>query len=274
MKELALRILVSIFGIPLLLFLFYKGGLYFFTFITLVSIIGQWEMYNILQKKDTYPQRFPGIVFGLNVLALIQFGGYPLLKILLLILLFYLFASEMFYNKGSSNLNIAATLFGVIYPALFLGALLYLRNHVQTLFPGNEHNASFYLIFVIISIWICDTFAYFFGKTFGRHKLFERVSPKKSIEGALAGVIGALFVFLIAKWSSFLSVSYFFAIISGLIAGVIGQIGDLVESWFKRDAQIKDSSRLLPGHGGMLDRFDSLLFVSPAFLIFYFFWTL
>lgn len=274
MKELSLRILVSIFGIPLILFLFYKGGLYFFAFISIVSVIGQWEMYTILQHKDSRPQRFLGIVSGVTILTLIQFDGYPLLQILLPVLILYLFAAEMFYNNGSSNINIAATLLGIIYPTLFLGVLLYLRNHVQILFPGNEQNASLYLIFVIVAIWICDTFAYFFGKNFGRHKLFERVSPKKSIEGAIAGLIGALLVFLVAKWTALLSVSYLFAVSSGIIVGVIGQLGDLVESWFKRDAKIKDSSHILPGHGGMLDRFDSLLFVSPAFLILYFIWIL
>ena len=110
------------------------------------------------------------------------------------------------------------------------------------------------------------------GKSLGKHKLFKRVSPNKSVEGAVAGVVGSILVFLIVKWIEFVPISYVFAIISGLIVGIIGQLGDLVESWFKRDAGVKDSSNILPGHGGILDRFDSLLFVSPAFLILYIMW--
>ena len=270
MKEISLRILVAIFGVPLILFLIYRGGLYFFAFVVIVSLAGQWEMYTILKHKNTKPQRIAGLIAALAVLVLIQFGAGALIKILLALVFLYIFAAEMFYNRGSSNLNISSTLLGIFYPVLFLAALLYLRLHAADLFPGGEQSAPWFIIFIMISIWICDTFAYFFGKNFGRHKLFKRVSPNKSIEGAVAGVLGAVLVFFLARWTALLPVSASFALVAGLITGIIGQLGDLVESWFKRDAGIKDSSALLPGHGGMLDRFDSLLFVSPAFLIFYF----
>ena len=120
---------------------------------------------------------------------------------------------------------------------------------------------------ILISIWICDTFAYTFGKMLGRHKLYEKVSPNKTIEGGVAGLIGAVLTVVIVKIFNILPLDWSSAIIMGSAVGILGQIGDLVESWFKRDAGVKDSSALLPGHGGMLDRFDSLLFLSPTILI-------
>ncbi len=101
----------------------------------------------------------------------------------------------------------------------------------------------------------------------GKHKLYEKVSPNKTWEGAIAGVIGSILVLSLVKMLAILPVSWPFTLLAGLIIGIVGQTGDLVESWFKRDAGVKDSSSLLPGHGGMLDRFDSIIFVSPAIFL-------
>ncbi len=272
MKELAQRILVAIFGIPLLLFVIYKGGVYFFGLIVIVAVVGQWELYRMTENKDIKPQLLIGIINGLILLSVIQFGTPNWSIAVFLFSLIYIFAVEMFRNTGSSIQNTGGTLLGIFYPVIFLASLLYLRGHVKNILPAAENADAFFVMTIFISIWICDTFAYFFGKSFGKHKLFKRVSPNKTIEGAIAGVAGALLVFLLLRISDILIISWDFAIICGLLVGIIGQLGDLVESWFKRDAGVKDSSHLLPGHGGMLDRFDSLLFVSPAFLILYLLW--
>jgi phosphatidate cytidylyltransferase len=124
------------------------------------------------------------------------------------------------------------------------------------------------IIAIFASIWICDSAAYFAGRAIGRHKLFERVSPKKTWEGAIAGFVGAVLAFVAAKALVLPYLSFSSAIICGAIIGSFGQLGDLVESLMKRDAGVKDSSALIPGHGGIFDRFDSLLFVSPL-LYFY-----
>ena len=126
-----------------------------------------------------------------------------------------------------------------------------------------------FVLTIFIAIWACDIFAYFVGKKLGKHKLFPRVSPKKSIEGAIGGLLAVFIVFLIIVIFQLYSIQLYVALLSSLLIGVFGQFGDLVESWFKRDAGIKDSSNLLFGHGGFLDRFDSLIFVSPALLIFF-----
>ena len=115
--------------------------------------------------------------------------------------------------------------------------------------------------------------AYFAGVTLGRHRLFPRVSPKKSIEGAVAGLAGAVLTFLALGWLELVPFTPLFLVLSGAIVGILGQGGDLVESWLKRDAEVKDSSHILPGHGGFLDRFDSLSFISPAFLVLFLLWS-
>jgi phosphatidate cytidylyltransferase len=179
---------------------------------------------------------------------------------------------------------LATTVAGVLYMTFLLGPLLLLREFASVIqmfhtfgMEGNYLNNPIFLegktwgIFVIIiffTIWICDSAAYFIGKAYGKNKLFQRVSPNKTWEGAIAG-----FVFAILSFYAF---GYFFlpnlpsvhAIILGFIVGTAGQIGDLSESQLKRDAEVKDSSNIIPGHGGVLDRFDSIMFVSPVILIY------
>ena len=268
MKEVSLRVTVALIGIPLLLFLIIKGGYFFFAFILLISLLGQWEMLKLLKAKSLFPQRIPVFIAGILIITITNFGLQPLLISALILIIIIIFVMEMFLNKGSAILNIAGNILAIIYPALFLATLLFLRNNAETLVPG-ENSGAWFIFNIFIAVWICDTFAYFFGKSFGKHRLFERVSPKKSIEGAVAGLIGSVLAFLTAYWFRLYEISFMISVISGLIVGVGGQLGDLVESWFKRDAGIKDSSNILPGHGGILDRFDSLLFIAPLFLILY-----
>ncbi len=273
MKELPLRIAVALIGIPVFIFAVLKGGLYFFALITTIALVGQMEFYDLLSQKKALALKFPGLLLGFLILYAVQFGASALTVGLFMGILLFVFAAEMFLNKGSANLNTAATVTALIYPTLFLSALLYLRAHVSVILPQTQANpAGVYLLTMIVAVWGCDTFAYFFGKQFGKHRLFERVSPKKSVEGAVAGLGGSVLVFFMVGWFGWLELSPLFAVISGILVGVFGQIGDLVESWLKRDAGVKDSSNLLPGHGGMLDRFDSLSFIAPVFLIFFLLW--
>jgi phosphatidate cytidylyltransferase len=124
------------------------------------------------------------------------------------------------------------------------------------------------VIALFASIWLCDSAAYFAGRALGRTKLFERVSPKKTWEGAAAGFVFAIGAFLLARVLVLPYLTVTSAVVCGAIVGVFGQVGDLAESLLKRDAGVKDSSALIPGHGGVLDRFDSLLFVSPLVFLY------
>jgi phosphatidate cytidylyltransferase len=123
-----------------------------------------------------------------------------------------------------------------------------------------------YIIFLFINVWLLDTAAMFAGKKFGKHKLAPNISPKKTLEGALAGILTALPVSVLCReifMKNIITLNE--AVIFALIISVIAQFSDLAESLFKRDCNIKDSGNILPGHGGMLDRFDSYLFCAPLF---------
>lgn len=271
MKELMARVAVAIVAIPLLVYIILLGEWYFFAFMALLTVLGQNEFFNMVQKKGTEPFKMPVYLLGLIILYIGFRSMYmPFVLELAFTSLVALFLFEMFRNKGSAILNIGSALAVAIYPAFFFAALLFLRNNSTQM---GVSSAGGYILTIFISIWICDTFAYFVGKSIGKNKLFERVSPKKSIEGALGGLLGAILTFLMVYYFNWYTISLSLAIISGLVVGTFGQMGDLVESWFKRDAGVKDSSNLIPGHGGILDRFDSLLFVSPIFLIIYLFWV-
>ena len=270
MKELFIRVAVAVVGIPLLVLVILKGSWWFFAFIALVTLLGQWEMGQLLKAKSIQAQMWAVYVLGLGMLYATAFGLHLHMKLFWLAVFIILFTAEMFRNRGSALLNTAGTLLALAYPAVFLAALLYLRFHIHEILPqGRSEDGGIYILLIFIAVWACDTFAYFFGVTFGKHRLFERVSPKKSIEGAAAGLGGALLVFFAARWLNALPLPAWQALAGGLIVGIGGQLGDLVESWFKRDAGIKDSSKILPGHGGILDRFDSLLFIAPLFLLLY-----
>ncbi len=144
---------------------------------------------------------------------------------------------------------------GLVYLPFLLGHLILLR-----LLPDGRQ----WIFMTLIVIMSCDTFAYFVGSKIGKRKLYPAVSPNKSVEGAIGGVAGSVFAIMIVKFT-FLPVLGFFAAVSiGLLLGVMGQLGDLFESLLKRACQVKDSGSIIPGHGGMLDRLDSLLFAFPV----------
>lgn len=225
----------------------------------------------------------------------LQSGGISMLqKLQLFVTVLFLFLVivliiELFRNKGSVFLNAGFTIFGVMYIGIFLASLVGIRElfgaefpyHLAIQFISDSVSFSdelllsttyswggFTVIAIFASIWICDTAAYFGGLSMGRHKLFPRVSPNKSWEGAVWGFVGAVLTMVLFQQYFLSYLQLHQAIIIGGIIGVFGQIGDLIESLLKRDANVKDSSSLIPGHGGVLDRFDSLIFVSPILYLY------
>ena len=160
-------------------------------------------------------------------------------------------------------------MFGVIYVALLAACLIGVRmipdSATKTLVP---HLASKMLTMFFAIVMLTDTGAYYTGRTLGRHKLAPRVSPGKTIEGAIGGFVTAVVAGFLCKLTFFPEIPIAHAMALGAALGVIGQFGDLAESLLKRGANVKDSGTLLPGHGGMLDRVDSLLFCAPV-LYFY-----
>ena len=141
---------------------------------------------------------------------------------------------------------------------------------ILTKIPTNIFGVEFkpeMIISIFILIWINDTFAYIIGKSIGKNKLFESISPKKTVEGFIGGLLFSLFASIIIS-IYFLKMPVYFWIIIALIVGVFGTIGDLIESKFKRNANVKDSGTIMPGHGGILDRLDSVIFVAPFIFLF------
>lgn len=156
--------------------------------------------------------------------------------------------------------QIACTLLGVFYVAGLLGFFILLRN---------LEGGRYLIFFVFIVIWLGDTAAYYAGRRFGKTKLAEHISPNKTVEGAVAGLGGSLLGGLVANIWFLGQISLIHCLIIAVICGIIGQFGDLAESVLKRNTGTKDSGTLIPGHGGILDRLDSLMFAGPAFYCYY-----
>jgi phosphatidate cytidylyltransferase len=172
-------------------------------------------------------------------------------------------------DMQSSLASVSATVFGVVYVALLLGFLIALRMTPDTFTsPATPKLAAKLLTIFFAMVMLTDTGAYYTGRSIGRHKLAPRVSPGKTIEGSIGGFIAAALAGLASKYIFFPEIPALHALLLGAVIGIVGQVGDLAESLLKRGSQVKDSGNIFPGHGGMLDRVDSLLFCAP--IIYYY----
>lgn len=241
----------------------------------LILVGGQTEFYKLARETGLSPQRWMGLavgvlLFALNFIVFRQFSrsvtdeaGGAVLYLLLYIglLLPTLFVCELFRRSATPLANLGATLLGVLYVAVPLSLLLY----VPVLAGDGVWRPETVLCYIFI-IWANDVFAYLVGMTFGRHRLCERLSPKKSWEGFFGGLAGAVATGLAAAYA--LDANYWVWGGLALVASLSGVAGDLVESMFKREAGVKDSGQVIPGHGGVLDRFDALL-LSASYVFLY-----
>jgi phosphatidate cytidylyltransferase len=300
-QNLTSRVLVAIIAIPLFMWLIMLGGYFFFFLISIISSLALYEFYGLAEAKGAAPMKTLGLIAGFVVngvfiyerfqveifqflsnqfdIQLSMFSQHQLLTVVLLKFLVLTMLIELFRTKGSPTINIATTVLGVLVISLCFGTLIFLRELFPYGFPVHKffatgfsddrqleqinHWGGYTVIAVFATIWICDTAAYFGGLAFGKHPLFQRVSPKKTWEGALFGFLFSVLTMVVAKILVLGYLSFHHAVILGILIGIFGQIGDLIESRFKRDAGMKDSSSLIPGHGGVYDRFDSLVYISP-----------
>jgi phosphatidate cytidylyltransferase len=178
------------------------------------------------------------------------------------LIIFSTFIYTLFKPKLKANEYLGKTFLTILYIIVPFALLFHLPNS-----SINYDNKIILGIFILI--WTNDTFAYLVGKNFGKHKLFERISPKKTIEGFIGGFLFSLIASYILS-IYFTKQSFYIWIIIAVIVSIFGTIGDLIESKFKRDANIKDSSQLIPGHGGFLDRLDSVIFAIPFIYSFFY----
>jgi phosphatidate cytidylyltransferase len=223
--------------------------------------IGTWELFRLYQQKGACPFLWPGILMGVGASVWFYGMGLRHVEVLLMLCTVGTLAVALVQRReGASLRDAGATLFGVLYVGLLGSAILLVRNLPLPC-------AAPLTLTLLVSIWIMDTVAYLAGRAFGRTRPFVRISPKKSVEGCIAGVFGAAgTIWLGALWMNALSLIDILAL--SLIVGIGGQVGDFAESLLKRDSGVKDSSAIIPGHGGILDRFDSALFAFPLAYIY------
>ena len=254
------RTLINVIGIPAILYLLWRGGPVFSLFIFLVMIIGLDEFYRMNTNERQSPVKLTGYIFTglmaayyfwLPAITLLQ--GLSLLACFIIITLFI----EMGRDKLNPTRNMGITVLGIMYVPVLLGSVIALRN-LDTVY------STYFTVSMVVAIWICDSVAYIFGMKWGQKKIFPRVSPNKSWVGSIAGLVSTFIVFYGLRVQGILpDLTLLDVAVFSIITGFFGQAGDFAESLLKRDAGVKDSGKLLLGHGGVLDRFDSITFASP-----------
>lgn len=234
-----------------------------------IILLCQREFYNFFKPTEIKPLKYVGIIGGLaffTISALVTQTETQLTTFFFLIpLIFMVFVIELFRNKALPIQNIAITILGIIYIAVPI-TLLHEVSYFGPSKFGEEYNFELLLGYFFV-LWANDTGAYLVGKKFGKHKLFPRISPKKTWEGSIGGAVLALGISILNA-TYFTDYSWIVWIGMGAIVILFGAWGDLVESLFKRSLNLKDSGKLLPGHGGVLDRFDGI-FISAPLVYFY-----
>ncbi len=255
------RVISGLLFLPIFyLFAWNLPPVYFTALVMAAVAVGQYEFYRMAQARGSHPLIVLGLVLG----ALIVLGfHHPLLPVMggssfpvaagmLLIMIARLFSSR---PVDSALEDVAATFLGVFYVAMLFAFQVAIRT-------GDDGKQ--WLVFLYFIIWASDIGAYSVGIPFGKHRLYEKISPKKSIEGLLGALVASSAMALLCRVWFMPPIGAGEAIVIALMLGAVGTIGDLTESLFKRSAGAKDSGNFIPGHGGILDRMDSMLFAAPV----------
>ena len=208
-----------------------------------------------MRADGKLPNQITGIAFAL-ALPLVALSN-PVYLIGCVFLLLMFLGIWYVVNQRARITDLAVTVFGVLYTSLMLCAIVMIRDAAL---PG--WGAAILTIGVMLSVWANDSFAYLVGSRFGRHPLVPKISPKKSWEGLVGGILGSVLIWLVLALIPQTHVTWQVALVAGVACGITGVVGDLVESRIKRGAGVKDSGNIMPGHGGLLDRSDSMLFVA------------
>lgn len=290
------RIISSVVALPILVAVIYFGdSLHFLILLEIAIFIGLYEFYRMIERGVEGCYKWTGILVGIFLPIAVFNGSSPFINLVIIssVIIPFVFrifqgnnpptpipisdTPSLFTERGKNEKGggmfevgigvggfsyISNTIFGVLYVSLLMSYMILIR--------GAEGQGRELVFFILMTTWMGDTSAYYGGKGFGRHKLAPSISPNKTVEGAIAGLIGSISGAMIAKiW--FLDFGIYHTIISGVLIALFGQLGDLSESFIKRNLQVKDSGGIIPGHGGMLDRVDSLLFSAPVFYYYYIF---
>lgn len=277
--ELAQRLTVAAVGIPIVLLALYIGRWALGPILAVLCAGAALEVYRMAEQRGVRPLRVPGAM-GAAALLLIAMlrptvvGAAPLLwtATLLLVLTVALGVIWVRGSVGQPLLTLSVTVVGAVLPAGAFSYVIFLRHLPVPADPINDVWGSLVgvslVLYPLATTWLTDSAAYFAGKRWGRRKLMPSVSPGKTREGALAGLVGGTVAGLLIAlaFNAWLGIALdpVLGALGGLALGAISQAGDLAESAWKREAGVKDSGAVFPGHGGILDRMDSLLFTIPA----------
>jgi phosphatidate cytidylyltransferase len=247
------RLVVATILLPLLyLYIMYLSPVYFIFLLIVMSVIALSEFYGMCQVKGIV--RYAGIFFGMAIVGITYVSREFLLHVIILSVM-ALAAIRLLSKRdpGSSLYETSIPVFGLLYvPGLFT-----FQSYIRQTGPE-------WIILLYATVWAADSVAYYIGTFIGKKKLYVEVSPNKTVAGAVGSLIGGILGVIIMKYTLLPVLTAYSVFIIGIMIGIVSVLGDLVESMFKRDAGVKDSGMILPGHGGILDKLDGVLFAGPV----------
>jgi len=259
------RLLTAAVGISAAIYLINSGGSPYYIVVSILTLIALWEFVTMLRRSNFAPSLTISTVMGLLMIAVAYCGTFEEMGFLITVLIFCV-CIKLIFNKDTFTVpDAAVTVLGTLYVAWLFSFLVLLRNVSSELTEtpfGQMPLGAVFTWLAILTTWASDTFAYFIGSALGKRKLCPDISPGKTIEGLLGGLAGSLIVAVSVGMAVKLPIEH--SAILGLMIGILAPLGDLIESVVKRFAGVKDSGKIFPGHGGVLDRFDSIFFVIPA----------
>lgn len=263
------RILTAIVGIPLVIFLIHQGGYLFLTAVVFLAAVALYELNNMAKSNGARIYMISCMIPAIVLCLVVYFAkDFTLAFFLITISVLLIFLEGICRHKEKNWFyNNLYSMLALNYVGLFFSQIILLRQYNLNLetntLLGNLPLGEVILWLALIGTWASDTFAYFVGTAIGKHKMCPEISPNKSWEGAVGGFIGCILsIYLLGNYLFY--VENINLLVFGLLVAFFAPLGDLAESQIKRFSKIKDSGNLFPGHGGVLDRLDSLLFVAPA----------
>ena len=250
------------------------SGTYVYPFVfTLFSVIGTIEMLNCIGTRNSLITAVPSIIYALICPVAAYFFRYGVIFALTIGFMSVMLMSLVFKSEKVKAEDVCTTFTMVSYVAICFSSIIRLRYvTTETGTDAGEPIGQYFFLLIFVAAWITDTFAYFTGFFFGKHKLCPKISPKKTIEGSVGGTLFCVIAFIVYSVivkgiNSDLAPNYIGIAVVGLCMSVLSQIGDLLASVIKRTYGVKDYGSLFPGHGGVLDRFDSVLILAPFLLL-------
>ena len=282
MSNLTQRVLTAVVGVPLLYFILYLGGIPFLILILLVILFGNIELFKLLEAKGIQTERELGIAFSLALGIAAYFGYFYFAVVFSFAVIITFLLTLRRQDLSNAIIALSTGLFAIIYIGWFLSHAILLRNidhnsnlktYVETV-QGHSDIGFFYIFLVVSCTFLNDTGAYFIGRWKGKRKLIPHVSPGKTLEGTIGGIISSAIAAIVGNLIFKSPIEYHWVVLFGLVIGIVAVLGDLTESLIKRSAEAKDSGGILPGHGGILDRFDSLIFTFPVsyYMVLLYYW--